>query len=170
CQRVDQLLEAAVRRYAQLHAGQAVENGVAHRQPLDFVSGLIEETVRRQLDRRNITERQQSALFEQVQIPAQALREAAYLIWRLFEHEQDAGFTAARPLEQRLQTQQRLASSGSTLNDGRAGPWQAAAEHGVEAGHAGRHALEARDGPLLVRCGLFRSALRTAYAREEAEP
>ncbi len=118
--------------------------------------------IRRQLHGRNVAQREEAAVLERPEIPAEALGDRAKLIGRLFEREEDARFAAMRPVEEELQAEQGLSRAGSPLEDGGARARQPAAKHLVEPLHPRRHALR-RPAWLGVEC------LRTLYPGKEPQ-
>ncbi len=137
----DELLESTLRRDAERHAGEAVEHGAASTAILNLLAGLIEEAVGRELDGRDVAEREHPALLERVEILPESPRDPTELAHRLLEGEEDAGLAAARTVEQELEAEERLAGPRSTEDHGRASAREAAAQHVVETGRARRDAL-----------------------------
>ena len=160
---VDELLEPPLRGNAERHAGQAVEHGAPRAQPRHLLPRLVQEAVGRELDGRDVAEGEEPALLERAKVPAEALGDATELVRRLLEREVDARLSVPRALEQELQAEHRLAGPGPALDHRRARPRQAAAEHVVEPGDAGR-------GALVGRLRLGERAVRAAHARKEREP
>jgi hypothetical protein len=160
---VDELLEAPVGGHSKRHARHAVEHGALHVELLDLLPGSMEKAVGRQLDGRGVAEREQPALLERGEIPAEAQGDPAKLVGRLLQREEDPGLPALGALEQEAQAEQGLSGARPALDHGRARARQPAPEHRIEPVDARGHALGQRDG-------FGRAGFGASHAREEGEP
>lgn len=160
---VDELLEAPVGGNAERHARQAVEHGAPRPELLHLLPRPVEEGVGRELDGRDVAQREEPALLEGGEIPPEALGDPAELVRRLLQREVDPRFPAPRPREQKLQAEEGLPRPRPTLDDGRARARQPAAEHRIEPVAPRRDALGGRDR-------LGGDDARAPHPREEREP